>query len=308
MNRLSIVVPVQADDISAFEDTLASVLRNRPARTQIVVMHDGSYPDPHDLHSMGVHVVHVAGALGYDELFFASLSHCSAGVVHWLRPGVTVDEGWCESAIDQFDNPQVASVTPLLVSEKHPDRVLTAGITCDRGYRVKLVGTGSRFAGNARWTPLGPAAWAAFYRRSCLRMVAGALTPLAGANGDLEIALSFRAVGWLNVLDPNSVVTMERPEMLVRDYQAVSGSQSQRILWRHHPGSLGESLQTSLSAVLTEVIAGLVSPRRGWHGLQRLLATTQIGDRARHRATLAALRQIQAKSVASRDSAERSAA
>lgn len=295
MYRLSIVVPVQSGGFAEFEDTLASVLRNRPARTQVIVVHDGAYPDCHDLPSMGVQIVRVAGAISFGELCFAALSHCTAPVVHWLRPGVAVDEGWCESPLDQFQNPQVASVTPLLVTEKFPDRILTVGITCGSSYRVKLVGTGSRLQTQSRWFPMGPSAWAAFYRVSSLRTVVGPLTPLVSDNGDLEIALSFRAVGWLNVVDVNSIISMETSEQLVRDYQAIRGSQTQRILWRHHPGTVAATLKTSLAAALSELIAGLVSPRRGWHGWQRLWATIPFGRSAHRRETMQALQRIKDK-------------
>ena len=141
MARLSIVVPLKAGDTLAFEDTLASILRNQPEACQIVVVHDGAYFDPHDLKSIGVQVVHVSDARSYGELYFASLSHCSSSIVHWLRPGVMVDEGWCESAIEQFENGQVASVTPLIVSEAHPDRILTAGTRSGRATSRRENGT-----------------------------------------------------------------------------------------------------------------------------------------------------------------------
>lgn len=297
MARLSIVVPLKAGDTSPFEDTLASILRNQPAACQIVVVHDGAYLDPHDLKSIGVQVVHVADARSYSELYFASLSHCSSPIVHWLRPGVMVDEGWCESAIDQFENGQVASVTPLIVSEAHPDRILTAGLACGAGYRLKLVGTGNRVQVGIRISPLGPTAWAAFYRRSCLRLVSGQLSQSTAANFDLELALCFRALGWLNVVDVNSIVSMEHPEELVRSYQTISGVDTQRVLWRHHPGTLIGSMKSTVAAGVSELMSSLASPRRGLHGLQRLLAAIRVGQRREQRLAIAALQKVVAKSA-----------
>lgn len=299
MARLSIVVPLKHGDVLAFEDTLASILRNRPRSSQVVVAHDGMYSDPHDLKSLGVQVVRVADARTYGELYFASLSHCTSTIVHWLRPGVMVDDGWAESAVDQFENGQVASVTPLLVSERHPDRILTAGVTCGGGFRLKLVGTGNRCDSGSRLTPLGPSAWAGFFRRSCLRIVAIQMSASPAANFDLELALNFRALGWLNVVDLNSVISMEHPEELVRSYDSINGIDTQRILWRHHPGTLVGSLKSSWAAGVAEILSALVSPRRGIHGVQRLLATAQIGRRQEERRALIALQQSVSKAAAS---------
>ena len=46
--RISIVVPV-GSNLEAFEDTLASVLQNRPVASEILVAHDGHYTDPFQL-------------------------------------------------------------------------------------------------------------------------------------------------------------------------------------------------------------------------------------------------------------------
>jgi hypothetical protein len=206
-----------------------------------------------------------------------------------------VDEGWCASALDQFENPQVASVAPLIVSEQHPDRILTAGIACGAGYRIKLVGTGNRMRAGLRLEPLGPSAWAAFYRRNFLRTVSLQVSQLGGGNFDLELALSFRTLGWLNVVDVNSVVSVEQPVSLLQSYQAISGRDTQRVLWRHHPGSLLGTLKSTVAAGVSELLSGVVSPRRGWHGLQRLAAAAHLGQRRQLHDGLAALRRAVAQ-------------
>jgi hypothetical protein len=48
MPRISLLLPcLQAD--SAFEDTLASLLRTRPAGADVIVVHDGTYQDQYGL-------------------------------------------------------------------------------------------------------------------------------------------------------------------------------------------------------------------------------------------------------------------
>ena len=116
------------------------------------------------------------------------------------------------------------------------------------------------------------------------------------ANFDLELALSFRALGWLNVVAVNSIVSMEHPEELVRGYQLINGADTQRVLWRHHPGTLLGSVKSTVTAGVGELLSSVVSPRRGLHGLQRLLAATRIAARQEQRLALAALQQGVAKS------------
>jgi hypothetical protein len=291
MPRLSVVVPLSASDTASFDDTVASILRNLPDRCQLIVTHDGTYQDPHHLRSIGVQLVQVRGARSYAELCVAALSHCTAPVMHWLRPGVTVDEGWCESAVEQFDNRNVASVTPLIVAERYPDRILAAGIQCGPGYRVRLVGCGNRLEKGERLSPVGPSSWAAFYRHSCLRLVLAQIGSWASDVLDLELALSFRAAGWQNVVDVNSVVSIEQPERVADSYRYIHGRDSQRLLWRHHPGSLMGSLRSTVGAAAAELLTSLVAPRRGLHALQRLAAGMNWSERRDLRLALASLKK-----------------
>ena len=48
MPRLSIVV-FCFHDSQLLEETLVSVLQNRPDNSEVLVMHDGTYEDPYDL-------------------------------------------------------------------------------------------------------------------------------------------------------------------------------------------------------------------------------------------------------------------
>ena len=48
MPRLSIVV-FCFHDTQLLEETLVSVLQNRPDNSEVLVMHDGTYEDPYDL-------------------------------------------------------------------------------------------------------------------------------------------------------------------------------------------------------------------------------------------------------------------
>ena len=55
MPRLSIIIPHRNND-QRLEETILSVLENRPRDCEVIVVHDGSYRDPYDL---GDEVVYV---------------------------------------------------------------------------------------------------------------------------------------------------------------------------------------------------------------------------------------------------------
>ena len=48
MTRLSIIIPVLGHS-TRLDDTLVSVLENRPANCEIIVVHTEPYDDPYDL-------------------------------------------------------------------------------------------------------------------------------------------------------------------------------------------------------------------------------------------------------------------
>ncbi len=218
MPRLSIVVLARTGEFSLFEDTLAAILRNQPESSEIIAVHDGGYGDRHDLRGVGVRLAQVRGAKSPADLFTATLSHCRGEFVHVLQAGMLVDEGWCEAALAEFRDPRVAAVTPLIVSEAHPDRLVAAGLSCSRTFKPRLVGKNRKIgaAGSGKLTPLGPTLWAAFYRMLSLRPVFKTLREIPRDLLDLEIALCHRELKLLNPLSVRSIVSVESPQALWR--------------------------------------------------------------------------------------------
>lgn len=109
--QISIVVPHQGD-LVAFEETLVSVLENRPAAAEVLVAHDGTYQDPFDL-SDEVRFV-VAGSNQLVSLIAAAAEVAAAPCVHVIAGGVRATAGWTDAALAAFDDPTVAMVVPTV--------------------------------------------------------------------------------------------------------------------------------------------------------------------------------------------------
>lgn len=114
--RLSIILPVGADhggQSSAFEDTLVSVLENLGDACEVVVVHDGTYRDPF---AIGDEVrFAVADSKNLVDSIAAGCDASWGRYVHVLTPGFQATEGWCEPALAQFADPNLASIAPMIV-------------------------------------------------------------------------------------------------------------------------------------------------------------------------------------------------
>ncbi len=97
--RLSIVVPHLGAD-GPFEDTLISILENRPADVEVVVAHDGSYTDPFELSD---EVRFVSGpSHSLPGLMSAAADQARGPFVHVIANGVRATAGWTDAALESL--------------------------------------------------------------------------------------------------------------------------------------------------------------------------------------------------------------
>ena len=98
--QLSIVIPM-SQCMEAFEATLASVLRNRPEHSEILVVSSGDYDDPYAL-SDEVSFLATPPGTGLLTLINTGLRYAQGEIIHLLLCGAEVEEGWTESALQHF--------------------------------------------------------------------------------------------------------------------------------------------------------------------------------------------------------------
>ena len=130
MLRLSILIPV-LNKLKKLEDTLVSILENRPANCQIVVVLNEPYEDPYQLRD---EVCFVEASRNADliESINCGLANCRAPIIHILSCGVEASPGWTDSVLPHFADPEIAAIAPLVLQRRDQNKVISAGV----GYRA----------------------------------------------------------------------------------------------------------------------------------------------------------------------------
>ncbi len=113
--RLSIVVPHLGAD-GPFEDTLISILENRPADVEVIVAHDGSYSDPFELSDEVRFVTGSAHSL--PNLMAVAADQSRSEFVHVIANGVRATAGWTDAALECLQQSNVGLVAPVAISRK----------------------------------------------------------------------------------------------------------------------------------------------------------------------------------------------
>jgi hypothetical protein len=287
--ELSIVVPAPAD-VQALEETLVSVLENRPTDAEVVVALGCDYADPW---SIGEEVRFVRAPHG------SSLTACtnigiaaSTGrVVHVLAAGWRATDGWTDGPRAHFARGGVAAVVPLVVADN--DRVVAAGIRTTRGGRQIPVGGPSRtvatFDASRTPRPSTPLLEAGFWSADLLAATAGFSTECGDWLADADMAAALACCGGEVVLEPDSLVV--GGPMRSQPGAFMAGLQAERLFWRSLtagavlPALVAHGFET-LRHALTSAPFGTVPMLVG-----RLVGLLQFGGHAGRARQLAALRQ-----------------
>jgi len=214
------------------DDTLLSVLENRPTNCEILVVHNQPYHDPYDL-SDEVRFIEAERGTGMAECVNRGVAASGAPVVHVLACGVEVCPGWAEAALRHFGNPDIAAVGVVVLDRHDRRKTISAGL----GYRVEgstwQLGQQSGPDGITTWQQdlCGPDTLAAFYRRSAVQSVSG-FSPWAGdALAGIDLALALRQAGFRCVLEPRCVAHVSAASAC--DEPAFRrGCHAERLFWR----------------------------------------------------------------------------
>lgn len=289
--RLSIVVPYQPSAQpfeKLFEDTLASVLQNRPSDCEVVVPHAGDYADPYELRGE-VRFLEQPLETPLVELLNAGLDRVRGELLHVLMPGQAVQEGWTEEPVAAFDDPRVGSISPVVVSAADPHKVLHCGVGYGVGGARWLVGAGRTLQALAA-RPLqavGPSLTAAFYRTDAVCSLDGFSVAVGEALTDVDLALGLHAVGYTTGVSLSSVVRSELPAL--REASSFQAGREAELLFRRHARHLGlvRSLLAHPLTVLVRALGDLPHPGAVTQLLGRAAAWREGRSVERYRELLA---------------------
>ncbi len=290
MQRLSIVIPLTGS-VKRMEDSLVSVLENRPENCQIVVVLNEVYADPYDLKDE-VRFVYTPIGCSPVECLNRGIDAAEGQIVHVLAAGSEVSPGWGQSAMAHFEDGRVAAVAPLVLRPDDPHRVVSAGLEYRRGGALRRSSRGSCLAEiphQARST-LGPDTLAGFYRKSALDLADRFSGETGTAYSAVDLAMKLQHAGHECVFEPDCRVYAHE-SIAAGEGVVLETLQAERLFWRWAPsrGLIG-SLPAHAFNVCWHTMAAFPRPTMLGRIVGRFLGLCGIGLHGRHYRQLAQLR------------------
>lgn len=256
MPRLSLIIAALGD-VAALENTLVSVLENRPRDCEIVVALGFRYDNPYELDDE-VRFVAIERRPNWARCLNQALPQCRGRLVHVLTDGVTVSPGWCDAATASFDDPQVAAATTTIHSAQRRDDVLSVGVRVRKSGRVEHL-TPDR-NGRLPARAMAPSHLAGFYRRAALDWVQGAATSLGDAYADVDLGLRMGHKGFSTVVAHDCHVYVDSLARSAAGAWA-SGVGAERFYRRHMTQGAGDVSRLGHALGLCgELVSSVVRP------------------------------------------------
>jgi len=257
--RLSIIIP-WCGGTAAFEDTLVSVLQNRPPQSEILVLHSHVYDDPYNIGDDGVQLIERRGASEI-ELINSGFSLARARVVHVLRCGFEVQPGWSESALKYFENPRVACASPIVLDRRNTDRLAAVGVQLSRSGARQVCGHGRclHHLPAAAAHVIGPTLSAGFYRRDDVLAIDG-FDDVVGPFADVDLALTLRHFGFECAVASECRIFGIVDPWVAGGFR--TGRQLEQVFWRHSGPSIGSGQKLMHACtIVARLLAQFPSPR-----------------------------------------------
>jgi hypothetical protein len=229
--RLSIVIPVLGK-LKKLEDTLVSVLENRPVRCEIVVVLNEPYDDPYEL-AEEVCFVQAPFRANLVDCLNLGIAASRGAVIHTLGCGTEVTPGWSDAALSHFERPEVAAVAASIIDQASPQRTISTGVAYQPGGATWRLGCGQSADSSPPRLPayFGPDLAAAFYRKSALDIVGGFSPEFPGELASADLALALHFTDRRCVLEPHCRVLAARSDFPAGE-RLHGGCEAERLFWR----------------------------------------------------------------------------
>jgi hypothetical protein len=226
---LAIVIPAVCDT-SLLEETLVSVLENRPADCEIIVPLGCRYDDPWNV-SEEVRFVPAPTGSGIVSCTNLGLAATRAPIVHLLAAGWRATPGWTDAAVERLASGDLAAVVPVAVAADDRQRIVSAGIRVTSGGRRIDIAARKTELDVTTARPSGPCLEAGFWRADVLEALGpGFATGCGETYADADMAAALAAIGAAVALEPDARVVAgpARP----RTNAFLEGLRAERVFWR----------------------------------------------------------------------------
>ena len=247
---LSIVIPTVADT-AALEETLVSVLENRPPDCEIVVPLACPYDDPWNIRDE-VTFVDAPRAARLVACTNLGIAASRGQIVHVLAAGWRATPGWTDRPMEHFAVADIGAVVPAVVAEDDPARVVEVGVRIARGGR-RVAGTAPRQAGAELASGTSALLEAGFWRADVLQLAGpGFSTACGDALADADLAAAVGCLPMPVIYEAESRVIRGPLRRQPRSFTA--GLHAERLFWRSLGGESVIGACTAVAAHAFEII------------------------------------------------------
>lgn len=238
--RLSIVIPMTSTP-AALEETLVSVLENRPDDCEIIVVLARSYADPWNIGDE-VRFVQAPSGATLASCVNLGIAASEAPVIHVLTAGWRATPNWVDAPLAILEAGDAGAVVPVAVD---------GSSTVSTGVRY---GVGGRRIAAAR-KPAAPSLEAGFWRADILEMAGDGFALACGdMYADADMAVALERMECPVAVEPSSQVMRGEPRR--RGNPFIGGLHAERLFWR---SLAGRSLVPALVMHLVEIVRHTVT-------------------------------------------------
>jgi hypothetical protein len=286
--RLSIVIPNPSFD-SSVEDTLVSVLQNRPEYSEVIVVTAQPYEDPYGL-GREVRFLTTDSVAGRVDLINYGCRQASGDVIHLLLPGTIATDGWTDHIWRHFRHDHIGAVAAVLLQSENAQRAMAAGVAyLPRGER-RVVGGGIGVEDHrmVSLSVLAPVLAGGFYRRELILALQGFDGSFGESLADVELGLALRDLGMGTVVESRSrLVSGRLANSAPRNF--AEARQAER-LFRQRQASYSGKWRHRLY-VAAEMVRGFPHPRMIARVMGRLAACRDTDSRSLYQSRLQQARE-----------------
>lgn len=233
--RLSIVIPMMSGT-AELEDTLVSVLENRPDESEIVVVLAGPYGDPWNLRDE-VRFVQAPSHASLVSCVNLGIAASEAAVIHVLNAGWRATPHWTDAPLAILEAGEAGAVVPVV---DDAGRAVSTGVRCGRGGR-RLANVDDAMA---------PCLEVGFWRADVLEMAGRGFALACGDDcADTDMAVALDRMGCPVIVEASSRVACGVERRQPNPF--VAGLHAERLFWRSVAGT---SLLSVLPLHICEVV------------------------------------------------------